>query len=140
MNFSPDTDQELTSADINVTPLLDVTFCLIMFFMVTTTFMQTQSMNISLPSASTSQETTISREMVVNINAQGDLSVDGETLSLESLRTRIKSWKEKTPSAPTLIIWGDKSAQHGTIVEIMDLAKTEGIDEIAIATTPSATK
>ena len=99
--------------------------------------MQTQSMNISLPSASTSQETTISREMIVKINAQGELSVDGETLSLDSFRSRIKSWKEKTPTAPTLVIWGDKAAQHGTIVQIMDLAKTEGIQEIAIATTPS---
>lgn len=138
MKFSNDIDHELTSADINVTPLLDVTFSLIMFFMLTTTFLQAQSMNVSLPRASSAEESTISREMLVTINALGEISIDGQVLSLESLKAKIKAWKEKTLSRPTIVIWGDKAAQHGTIVEIMDIAKTEGIEEIAIATVPKA--
>jgi len=127
-----DSEQDL---DINLTPLIDVVFLLLIFFMVSTTFDKNSQMNIHLPEASGEQ-----REdkgvLSLSIDDQGRYYLNRSQLANNQLNTLKRVLEKAAPNKDTkLMISADKNTPYQYVVRAMDAARQVGINNFAIATT-----
>ena len=133
MNLRP-TPKE--AADINLTPLIDVVFLLLIFFMVSTTFDRDSELSIELPAASAEAQTRQPESIDVAIDAQGRVYVNGRQL----LNTQSKTLRQALQSAagdhdsPPIIISADAKTPHQAVVQIMDAARGLGFVRLTFAT------
>ncbi|UCE05836.1 MAG: biopolymer transporter ExbD [bacterium] len=117
---------------INITSLIDVLFLLLIFFMVSSTFVEQPGMKLELPE-SKSFSTEKIKELILEINADESMVLNQESVTLENLEQKFKqllpSLEEKS-----LVLKADKNVPHGTVVKVMDLAKLSGLEKLIIAT------
>lgn len=120
---------------IDLSPLIDVVFQLVLFFMVSTTFVQAPGFQVDLPRSSA--QTVISEKTDVNvwITADGAVHLDEAPVTLESLKQTLRSKARVDPNT-MVIIKADTGVPHGRVVGVMDLARAEGLHKLAIATDP----
>lgn len=123
------------SLEINITPLIDVVFLLLIFFMVSTSFVETRGIKVKLPGSKSGAVERSAKPAELTLTEDGTLLLGGEPLPLSKLtgilRTHLDSGGEST-----LILKADTLTEHGQVVQVMDIAKTSGIEKIAIATVP----
>lgn len=131
MKFAEDTLFEDEDYEINITPLIDVVFLLLIFFMLTTTFTDTQSIKVNLPQSQKTEATEKPTSMTVSLNQAGEIFLDNKRLA--SPQALANEFKKRNDKSITLIIRADKQSQHGRVVEIMDIAQSNEITKIAIA-------
>lgn len=124
----------IIKGQLNLTPLIDVIFLQLIYFMLTSSFIMQPGIKINLPEAATT-ETIVEQEIFVSVSEEGviffrDIPVTPETLS--------RLFLEKVSESDNLILVlkGDKKSEHGTVVQVMDIARKAGVDKIAIATMP----
>lgn len=117
---------------LNLTPLIDVVFLLIIFFMLTTTFRTVfQGIKVDLPTTTTPQEK-IERNIIISITKDNRLYLDEKEV-IESELVRLL--KEKLEGREGLVIINaDKDISHGKVVKTMDMAKQAGADRLGILT------
>jgi len=118
--------------DINLTPLIDVVFLLLIFFMVSTTFIYSDALKIELPKAK-GENTEIKENINIVITAEGEININGDTISKAGLKNKLISLKKQNPKA-TVVLQADKNSTHGDVVFVMDNCKQVGFDKLAIAT------
>jgi len=119
--------------EINIVPMIDVIFSILAFFIISTLFLtQSQGLPVDLPEATTAQQQP-ETEVTVTIEANGDLALNKEPISLKQLVTEIKQISQKHQET-TVIVKADKAVAHGEVVSVMDqLRQVEGV-KLAIAT------
>lgn len=122
---------------LEMTPLLDVIFLLLIFFMVSTTFVDIDTgINIKLPQ-STLEEVMESRELIIAINGKKTIYVKGKgklkPVSLENLESVLKNEMNDMKKS-NVIIKADKNIEYGFVVRVMTRAKKAGATELDIAT------
>jgi len=123
---------------INLTPLIDVVFLLLIFFMVTTTFATIRyGMRVDLPTTTTPQEK-IEQNIVVSINKDGKVYLGKEWVSEKQLVSRLR--QEIKKKGTLVIVNADRNVTHGAVVRVMDLAKKAGAQKLGILTTPEKEK
>lgn len=123
-------------SDINVTPLVDIMLCLLVIFMVTTSYVVADSLKVDLPEASTGDSTQPSTVMITfTVNKESgerQLYLNGEksdeTLLRKHIREEIGAGKKDLQA----VIAADKSASHGEVIHLIDLVKQEGIIKFAL--------
>ena len=121
-------------AAFGITPLVDCVLLLLIFFMLTSSFVFQPGIKVDLPKATTI-ESSIRKELVVLIARDGSLFFQDKKVPLKAFATQLK--KEVTANKEAfLIISADKEVLHGRVVEVMDAAKVAGIERIAIAALP----
>jgi len=124
------------AVDINLTPLIDVVFLLLIFFMVSTTFNRDSELSIELPSASVEARKRQPDAIQVAIDAQGRFYVNGRQL----LNTQSKTVRQALKSAagdkesPPIIINADAKTPHQAVVQVMDVARKLGFVRLTFAT------
>ena len=118
---------------INITSLIDVLFLLLIFFMVTSTFLEQPGMKLELPSAKSTEISQVEK-LVLYIGPGGEIIFNDQTVTLDDLESVIK---EAVPLAKekTLVLKADKTVQHGTVVAVMDIAKRAGLEKLVVGTT-----
>ena len=124
----------ITKGQLNLTPLIDMIFLQLIYFMLTSSFIMQPGIKINLPQAATA-ETVTEKEIMVSISREGALFHGDSPVTLEELE-RILYRQASLEKNTTLIVKGDRKAEHGTVVYVMDLARKTGINKIAVATTP----
>ena len=117
---------------LNVAPLVDIVFLLLIFFLLTSTFMQ-PGIELTLPEARNS-ETQESEETVVQITKEGGLYLDAQPVSWEDLKTRLRNRMAAEPER-TVIVKADKDVPFGFFVRVMDLSREVGALNLTISTT-----
>ena len=124
-------------ADVSITPLIDVVFLLLIFFMVTTTFDVNTSLRINLPEADTAVQIQEQKQLEVVIDRHGQYYMDGKSLLDNKSRTlRIALSKViENNGADKIIIRADAQAPHQSVVSVMDAAGKLGVSQFSIATT-----
>ncbi len=133
MNFRKKNVAEL---ELNLTPLIDVVFLLLIFFMVTTTFQKKSELQIKLPQASAQVEPTATPLEII-INAEGNFFINDKEISykdrvtLAQYLSRITNGNVDQP----LVIRADAKTPHQSVVTAMDVAGRIGLVKISIATT-----
>ena len=111
-------------AEINITPFTDVILVLLIIFMIATPFIYQSSTKVQLPKASTSVET--SKDVVVVINAQGEIFVDDSKVGLDSLKYKL-SRKVKDKPDLGVIVNGDKNVRYDSVIGVIDILNQLGI-------------
>ncbi|MBN1153344.1 biopolymer transporter ExbD [candidate division KSB1 bacterium] len=117
---------------INITSLIDVLFLLLIFFMVSSTFLEQPGMKLELPETR-SHATEKIENLILQMTTDEQLILNGEAVAFDVLEEKIK---ELLPSVreKTLVLKADKLVKHGTVVDVMDIAKLSGVEKIVIAT------
>jgi biopolymer transport protein TolR len=110
--------------EINITPFTDVVLVLLIIFMIATPFIYQSSMKVQLPQASKSEET--SRDVIININAQGQVFLEDAKVDLESLKHKLTAMVRSKPDT-SVIINGDKNVRYDSVVQVMDVLTRSGV-------------
>ncbi len=133
MNFRSERRDEV---DLDITPLIDVVFLLLIFFMVSTTFEHNSEINITLPSSS--KEVTEAKPDAVNVglDAQGNVYINDKSLVNAQLETIKAALSDALVglNEPPVIISADSNATHQSVVRVMDAARQLGLVKITFAT------
>lgn len=125
------TKREAEEAAIDLTPMLDVVFIMLIFFIVTTSFAKEAGIDVNRPKA-TKQQSKPSATIFVAIRANGEIWLDKRAVDVERVGATIEKLLAESPT-DTVIIQADKEAKHGVVVSVMDQIKIAGIDKISIA-------
>lgn len=120
---------------VNLTSLIDVVFLLLVFFMVSTTFLDPErEIELDLPQAESGAESDAGpEELVINVLADGRVSLAGRQLDDEALRSSLERAARKNPDTP-VTIRGDASVAHARIVAVMDACALAGLSNLAVGT------
>jgi biopolymer transport protein ExbD len=119
---------------LDLTPLIDVVLMLVLFFMLTTTFVLSPGVQVDLPQGSSLQQPRES-DAIITITKDGAVYFPDAQVSLETLQAVLQRAKSQQPGL-RVVIKADTVVQHGRVVEVMDMAKLVGIERLAIATAP----
>lgn len=119
---------------LNLTPMIDVVFQLLVFFMVATTFLDPEKeIGIELPEAASAAVAENVDELIINVFADGRIVVSGEDVPAESLLATLKSAAQRDPETP-VTIRGDRLVHHESIVQVMDACGRAGLYNLAVGT------
>lgn len=124
----------LEKGRLDIAPLVDVVLLLIIFFMLTSSFITPSGLRIDLPSAS-AIEPQEREHLTVAISEEGEILIDDRPVSPEDLRERLAAALAAFPGR-TLILEADRRSRHGTVVRVMSLARDLGWEKMAIAAQP----
>ncbi|MEQ8318339.1 MAG: biopolymer transporter ExbD [Phycisphaerales bacterium] len=129
--------QDDAGPSIEMTPIIDMVFLLLIFFLVATTFQQSErELAIALPEAEAAGPiSTMLREIIINIDAQGQIIVGGQTLTLEELRTLVADAVRVNPEQK-VSVRGDKDIDYGRIARVLDVCKAAGVQQPFLDTVP----
>jgi biopolymer transport protein ExbD len=117
---------------LEVTPLVDIVFLLLIFFLLTATYVKNPNLDINLPKASINQVTSHKRDITIAIRKDGELRYDNQEVAPEKLEGILRAeFAEDQESI--VVIRADEGTRHGKVVEVMDLAKRVGFAKLAIA-------
>ena len=123
--------REEEEAAIDMTPMLDIVFIMLIFFIVTTSFVKEAGIEVLKPKA---QQATKQKKanIFIAINERGEIWMDKRMVDVERVRANLERLLAEQPTN-IVIVQGDVKAEHGVIVEVMDQIKAAGIDKISIA-------
>lgn len=133
------TNWESTSEDIRIEilPLIDVIFCILTFFILASVVLTRQSgINVDLPSASTG--TAQMREMiVVSVDPVGQLYLEQTPISREQLAEALRTYRQGNPNG-LMVLYASRSARYDDVVNVLDLLRSVGGRNVALATLPDS--
>ncbi|OAB61104.1 hypothetical protein AY599_14200 [Leptolyngbya valderiana BDU 20041] len=129
--------QDEAGPTIEMTPIIDMVFLLLIFFLVATTYQQSErELAIALPEAEAAGPiTTMLREIIINVDATGQIIVGGQTLELEELRSLVADAVRVNPDQK-VSVRGDKDISYGAIARVLDVCKAAGVQQPFLDTVP----
>ena len=130
MNFRTASTEEIR---IELTPLIDIIFQLVLFFMVSTTFEQSPAIDIDLPESSTNQLVSQDMSAEVWIDKEGALFIDQNPISSERLEALISEKLQKN-SDLLIVVNADQSVEHRSVVTLIDRLQVLGVQKLSIGT------
>ena len=116
---------------LNITPLIDVLFILIIFFVISSTFLEQPGIKLELPKATSSESQRVEKA-VLYITKDAKLFFGEQEVTLESLPGIVKSAME-VQAEKSLIVNADQQVHHGLVVKVMDIARTNGVEKLVIS-------
>ncbi|MFL0982384.1 ExbD/TolR family protein [Vibrio parahaemolyticus] len=128
--YSSDSSNETA---IDMTPMLDIVFIMLIFFIVTTSFVKEAGLEVNRPTASSAQ-TVKKGNIMVAIGAAGDVWVDKRRIEVDAVRANIERLRAESPDG-AVVIQADTEANAGVVVKVMDQIKMAGVESISIAAT-----
>jgi biopolymer transport protein ExbD len=129
MNLSQLEDDE--EAEVNLTPMLDVVFIMLIFFIVTASFVKESGIDVNRPDASTA-EVKERGNILVAITDSNQVWIDRRQVDVRSVRANIERLRAENPEG-AVVIQADKNSKNGMLVKVMDAARTAGVTNVSIA-------
>ncbi len=123
--------REDEDAAIDMTPMLDIVFIMLIFFIVTTSFVKEAGIDVNKPDASQATKKP-SANIFIAIRANGEVWMDKRMVDVERVGANIERLLAEQPT-DMVVIQADKDARHGVVVQVMDQIKEAGIEKISIA-------
>ena len=121
------------SPQVDLTPLIDVVFILLIFFILSANFQKESSVEVDRPSASSSMIKEASKTLTVSVDRNNQIWFKDSVVNLTQLQFQMKSVVSKKEKINT-IINADKSVDTGTLIQVIDAIRLSGISNVAIAT------
>ncbi len=118
--------------DINITPMLDVAYVLLLIFIIMTTA-TVQGITVNLPKASSSPSLAKPKTKAISITADGTLYLDTYPVTLPELETRLAQYKAATPDLP-VVIKADSSIQYQKVMDVLDVVTRLEISQLGLVT------
>lgn len=134
--------QRNSEVNVNLTPLIDVVFLLLIFFMVSTTFTKETHIDLDLPTATGEPLTAQPSQLEIVINAQGAYAINGQALVNNQLETLMAALRDSAdnPQDIPLIITADAATPHQAVVTAMDAAGQIGFSRLSLTTMEPTTE
>jgi biopolymer transport protein ExbD len=124
-------DRREAEQGVDLTPMLDIVFILLIFFIVTTSFVREAGVEVNRPQAASAQKQAAT-SIYVAVTPEGEIWVDRRPVRLAGLRAAVARIRLENPEA-TGVIQADADARHGLVVAVMDELRLAGVREIAVA-------
>ena len=118
-------------ANIDLTPMLDVTFIMLIFFIVTTSFVKEAGLDVHKPEAATTEPKQRASIMIA-VSETGQVWMQKRQIELDAVRPLVEAAKSENPEGSAMII-ADRGAPAGVVIAVMDQARLGGVTDIAIA-------
>jgi biopolymer transport protein ExbD len=118
-------------AEIDMTPMLDIVFIMLIFFIVTTSFVKEAGIDVSRPNANTAEKQERGNIMIA-IRPNGDIWMDKRKVELRAVRANTERMHAENPEGSVVII-ADKQSQTGVLVQVMDQVRLAGVYNVSIA-------
>ncbi len=125
---------DIEDSTIDMTPMLDIVFIMLIFFIVTTSFVKESGVSVNRPSASTAQEDKNGNIMVA-IKPNGEIWIDKRSVDVRSVRANIEKLKAESPKS-AVVIQADSDSRTGIVVQVMDQIRLAGVQNISLAADP----
>ncbi len=117
---------------IDLTPMLDVVFIMLIFFIVTASFTRETGIEVNRPDASTA-ESKESASILVAVNNNGEIWIDKRRIDVRSVRANIERLRAENPEG-AVVIQADEKATADVIIRVMDAAREAGVENVSLAT------
>jgi len=118
-------------SEVNLTPMLDVVFIMLIFFIVTASFVKEAGVEVSRPSAVTAERKERGN-ILVAITESGEIWVDRRQVEPRALRGAIERLYAENPQG-SMVIQADKSSKNRLLVQVMDAARAAGVDNVSVS-------
>jgi len=118
--------------DINITPMLDVAYVLLLIFIIMTTA-TVQGITVNLPKASSTPPLSKPKTKAISIAQDGTVYLDTYPVSLQELETRLSQYKAATPDLP-VVLKADASIQYEKVIEVLDIVTRLEISQLGLVT------
>ncbi len=125
---------ESEDSTIDMTPMLDIVFIMLIFFIVTSSFVKESGVTVSRPSAETAAEDKKGNIMVA-IKPNGEIWIDKRAVDVRSVRANVEKLRAESPESG-VVIQADTDARTGILVQVMDQIRLAGVTNISIAADP----
>ncbi|MGB5179485.1 MAG: biopolymer transporter ExbD [Gammaproteobacteria bacterium] len=127
------TDHGNEETELNLTPMLDIVFIMLIFFVVTTSFVRESGLEVNRPSAQTAERQDRGN-ILIAISPNGEIWIDQRAVDIRAVRAVVERLIAENPEGG-VIIQGDREAQIGLLVKVMDQVRKAGIVNVSIAAT-----
>jgi biopolymer transport protein ExbD len=126
-------ERKSKNAELNMGPLIDMVFILLIFFLVTTSFVRESGVEVKRPIASTAeaQEKTT---MIVAVTEEGMIYIDEKLIDIRSVRSTMERFKVENPKG-NVVITADRNSLFGVSIEVLDEVRAAGISNVVVAAT-----
>ncbi len=132
MRFQVDSEEDYS---LQLTSLIDVVFLLLIFFMVSTSFVDfTRRLDIELPEAKSSAEVVKKKSLLIEVGLEKRITLNGKTVLLDNLESKLKSDIESGKFEPSLTVKADKRLDYGFVIKVMGLVSEAGVRDVSLAT------
>jgi biopolymer transport protein ExbD len=128
-----DLDEE--EAGINITPMLDIVFIMLIFFIVTTSFVKETGIEVNRPDAQTAVRNERGN-ILIAITESGDIWMDKRKIDVRAVRANVERMLAERPEG-AVIVQADKFSQAGVMVTVMDQVRLAGVENVSIAASKS---
>jgi len=119
---------------LELTPLIDVVFLLLIFFMVSTTFVnQPSALEVDLPQSSAPEMIVEGDDVGITLTADGRVFVDGEGVTMDQLRGELRRLAQQAPTTQ-VVLRGDKGLEYQRLIDVMSIAHELGLTNFSLAT------
>lgn len=123
--------RQKTGTELNITPMIDVIFILLIFFLATTSFVKETGLQVERPSAA-SAERQERANILIAISENGEIWMGGRMLDIRTVRANVEQALAENPEG-AVIITADKSSTTGLLIQVMDQARLAGVSNVSIA-------
>lgn len=127
-------DATADSNEVNLTPMLDVVFIMLIFFIVTTSFIKESGIEIERPESSSASPRP-DAQVLVAVTPEGAVWVDGDPVDVHRVGQQVADMLSEDGS---VVIQADRDSTTGLLIEVMDRLKQAGVDQVAVAASRSA--
>jgi len=125
--------QNESEIGLNLTPLIDMVFILLVFFVVNSSFIKETGVEIERPQAKTS-ESQERGNILVAVTANGEIWLEKQVIDIRTLRTHLTRLHADSPKSSAVVL-ADTAAAAGVVMEVVDQARLAGIEKVAVAAT-----
>ncbi|WP_319542089.1 biopolymer transporter ExbD [uncultured Pseudodesulfovibrio sp.] len=129
--YSPYRKRRDSSSGINMTPLIDMVFILLIFFIVTTSFVKESGVDVERPVAN-SAERKENVSVVVGIDPSGNIWVDHKSIDIRSLRSWMERFMAETPEG-VVVVAADTKTESGILIKVLDACREAEVKNISVA-------
>jgi biopolymer transport protein ExbD len=123
--------QEADESEVNLTPMLDVVFIMLIFFIVTASFVKEAGIDVSRPDAATAERKERGN-ILVAISETGQIWIDKRSVDIRAVRANIERLAAENPQG-SVVIQADENSKNGILVQVMDAARLAGVEQVSIA-------
>ena len=123
--------QEQDDTEVNLTPMLDVVFIMLIFFIETASFVKESGIDVSRPDAATAERKERGN-ILVAISESGQIWIDKRHVDIRAVRANIERMAAENPQG-SVVIQADENSKNGILVQVMDAARLAGVEQVSIA-------
>lgn len=124
-------DRKSDNIELNMSPLIDMIFILLIFFLVTTTFVKESGVEVNRPVAS-SAENEEQTNVIIGVDKDGAVWIEGQQIDVRSVRGKMERFKHENPKG-NVVITADKDSRFGVAIEVLDQVRLAEIKNVVVA-------